>query len=396
MSNLNIESFCSMCLSNDINLQTICDINYKDKSMENIIFMLTEKLINFDGNSKLRQICASCLTNFKKFYDFRTLCRESIDKCRKVEIAPKNADKSSENSVPLVTMRRSGRLRKPETQPPPSIPEARNFRSPSSFHCKFCDKTFEKLANLEIHRSMDHHNEQPKFDKKLICKFCQKTFTGANGLKNHIEKIHGPQRGNCVCKICKKRFKDNSMLAKHEILHDPIFLNSIVEENLKFKCVVCLNKFNQDIEFNNKEHLQSHYKKHGNDEFNCPRCRQSFHTLTDYSGHLKIHPENAPYKCIICGQLYFYKMRFIDHLLKHQNRKLYQCDNCNRGFSQLPKLRDHMLTHSDVKMHLCSVCGKSFKTKENLTRHLFKHRGIKNVSCDQCPSKFFFKSKTLD
>lgn len=424
ISTINLEKCCRICLLSDVELMQI-----KNKVYNGVIYTDIYEMLTSFAFSEIEEIspmiCEDCSFKIRKFYDFRELCISSNEKFQKQlsEFKKKvheRVRKEIEDSTVVSTWNtRRTKLNLEVEQPnkpkkrkksenpakdPPKHPATKEENEtpakPEEFHyvCQYCSKSFQIPSKLQIHLSMEHeeltrspqtHMEAGKESSKkcLKCDHCSKLFSKKNGLRHHLETIHGPNRGTFVCLICQSRFQSEPLLIKHKILHDDLFLQSRIAENLEFKCILCKIK-----KFNNQEHLQCHYKKHKNEIFSCSICFQNFEEVKDYTIHSKTHQENAPYKCILCGQFFFVLLKFVDHLLVHKQVKPYSCKICQKKFLKLPKLRDHELSHAGAS-HLCSECGKFYKTKENLARHLIRHKGVRNFACGQCPKKFFFNRK---
>ena len=78
-----------------------------------------------------------------------------------------------------------------------------------SFHCDFCDKSFEHKRYLAEHIARAHQS-----NKKFSCDFCKKSFRSKNYLDLHITTVHLGNK-NFSCEICNKSFGRKSTLQTH-------------------------------------------------------------------------------------------------------------------------------------------------------------------------------------
>ena len=79
----------------------------------------------------------------------------------------------------------------------------------STFHCKYCEKSFPFLSKLERHTKV-HTKVRP-----FKCKDCGKGFTEESNLKTHINCFHKGLRPY-KCDLCDKSFGRNGDLKSHK------------------------------------------------------------------------------------------------------------------------------------------------------------------------------------
>ena len=119
--------------------------------------------------------------------------------------------------------------------------------------CDFCDKVFDKNANLEYHVQEFHS----KGDSEQKCVICQKEFQHFAELEDHFKHDHAQDSKPYRCFICNRNFKYQLSCQAHQFCH----------ENVS-KCVIC--DFSFDI-----DQLMDHLKKKHDATFpECNLCNQ--------------------------------------------------------------------------------------------------------------------------
>ncbi|KAJ0176537.1 hypothetical protein K1T71_007716 [Dendrolimus kikuchii] len=215
-------------------------------------------------------------------------------------------------------------------------------------------------------------------------------------------------------------------------------MNSVEE----FNCIFCKEVFN------NKEDLQTHFRKHGDPNFNqnhnksrpqgeatsskktnepeevgCDVCSEVFPTISKAITHKhKMHPDHdTKYFCSWCGKLFTLKHLYTKHLqANHENAEknehvILHCDCCNVDFYGYAALLSHNkffhrqddlpMVGQSKKLKLCetivlqicycSFCGEEYDNKINLHKHIKDDHGDENQSpddvlrCPLCDAIFF-------
>ena len=118
------------------------------------------------------------------------------------------------------------------------------------------------------------HKKNKKKEYKCPEPTCGKIFLDKTALKKHIV-IHGEKL--FICKICQKKFLDNSKLRRHSLVHSG---------EKPYQCPICSKKFSLD--FNLKTHMRIHS---GEKPYACifPGCFKRFSQSSNLSAHEKIH-----------------------------------------------------------------------------------------------------------
>ena len=81
-------------------------------------------------------------------------------------------------------------------------------RKPENIQCKYCNHVLHSSSALSKHIKTAVHEKL-----SYSCPYCQKSFTREAYCQKHTEscKLSIP----CVCSICKKSFRNSSMLNIH-------------------------------------------------------------------------------------------------------------------------------------------------------------------------------------
>lgn len=103
---------------------------------------------------------------------------------------------------------------------------------------------------------------------------CGKIFYDKGAFRKH-QLTHGEKL--FICKVCQKKFLDNSKLRRHSLVHSG-------EKN--YKCEICDKKFSLD--FNLRTHMRIHS---GEKPYACvyPGCFKRFSQSSNLSAHEKTH-----------------------------------------------------------------------------------------------------------
>ncbi|XP_029016204.1 zinc finger protein 585B-like isoform X2 [Betta splendens] len=361
--------------------------------------------------------------------------------------------------ISVVTVRTSGRLRKPtmkvqvinfqkriasnrkkevtKANPPklkllpfasaehsygsPVVKDSKENGSSAAFSCPKCSFHHSEEAWAQKHIDSVHSVEtkednpclQPpeEQEKSFSCSDCERSFKFQSLLKAH-QLIHTGEQP-FVCSSCGRRFSFKQSLERHKQTH---------KSGRKYECLICGEFFKSLMA--QREHQSTHMK---NGEYLCSECGRAFAWKSALVRHLKTHSEDEDklehsYKCprcnlsfscasylgrhlqshqekkdhaCNCGKSFAYRSALAAHQRIHQKERPHMCAQCGKGFLYKGGLLNHMKIHSEEMPFMCSHCGKSFKRERNMKKHERCHTRENVFSCSQCEKTFVYKATLI-
>ncbi|XP_055547006.1 gastrula zinc finger protein XlCGF26.1-like [Wyeomyia smithii] len=259
--------------------------------------------------------------------------------------------------------------------------------------CSRCEEEFANLFVLKKHIKVDH---QKKFitteleeirKRENICCACKEKFITQDELREHVEKVHYPDRifnettNTFECNVCYNRFKTQKSLRHHQL--------RLFKEK-KFVCTLCGKVFREKVRLAEHENLHRKITK-----FECPFCAAKFAIKNSFDVHVKMHDAEECFKCEYCGKGFRKKSLLLSHLQIHNSDRPFKCHLCPITFTRQNLLDSHILAHSGSKPHKCQLCSASYIHQRDLRRHIReKHEGIRSFKCHICP-KAYIRQKLL-
>jgi len=117
------------------------------------------------------------------------------------------------------------------------------------------------------------------------------------------------------------------------------------------KCKVCSRKFEKE------SMLKKHLKTHGNRQYICMLCSQTFTFNCNLVRHQKLHTGCTKlWNCSKCSRVFRRKYHLDRHLKTHK-RKL-KCRMCPRKFSCESERRSHLQTHARKYSKVLRTCSR--------------------------------------
>ncbi|XP_024940382.1 zinc finger and SCAN domain-containing protein 12 isoform X2 [Cephus cinctus] len=251
--------------------------------------------------------------------------------------------------------------------------------------------------------------------KLYQCTICKSNFTSMPNVLKHNIQEHMTSQNDYSCLICKKVFKDKSLLIIHVEQHSNLISyrrtfypksftlkkdlkkhvnhhfneKSVHSSNLPFPCP------NGDIAFSSKNkqdtHLATMHDRHA--IMTCEYCkiqflkkdiakvdekvddvRESCDKKLDQHSFSKTQLNDQTLLCLTCSKALNQKKIRHDHNSTHASSKLYNCKECSASFTNFHALKRHVASHKKkFLMFPCNTCNKKFVTFYELRKHLRVH-----------------------
>ncbi|XP_072941326.1 uncharacterized protein [Epargyreus clarus] len=297
------------------------------------------------------RICDQCFELLKKFYTFKTFCKDADCKLRDI-------------------------LNK-------GLTDVKN-EVKNEFDTDFDDK--------------DTNSKTKKFKAKLkgkksksenYCFICCSQFDDTTNFKNHNSECHGIENGLYKCFGCEKRFKNTRTRTSHETN----FCKALKEG---YKCPIC-SRF-LPVRKLYEAHMRYHAGKESDvvesseNIFKCRKCDASYKTKDDLKDHMSTHDSiDNHFVCETCGNVFLRQDYLQKHIMIHMGVKRHECSYCNLRFVQKSSLNVHLRKHTGERPYKCDVCPQRCVSSSNLRAHRRRHLGIKQFECAICSKKFGYK-----
>ena len=122
------------------------------------------------------------------------------------------------------------------------------------YPCLICDKQFEKLLELRLHRNLFHEG------KRVKCPTCNTLFSKSRALNMHISSVHEGVKFDCL--LCESKFSQKISLKRH--------VEAVHEKQKKHKCFIC------NFDFYGKQEMRIHMetRHEGRRDQKCSQCNK--------------------------------------------------------------------------------------------------------------------------
>ncbi|XP_045779719.1 zinc finger protein 271-like [Maniola jurtina] len=191
-----------------------------------------------------------------------------------------------------------------------------------------------------------------------------------------------PEKELFICDVCRKMFKQKSLLIKHIQTHNQVkyeckTVNMQRSTALKpYACDLC------EYKSASKSNLRAHMRTHtGEKPFTCNLC--NYTANSHLVRHLRTHTGEKCYSCNLCSYKSVQNCHLVRHMRTHTGEKCYSCTLCSYKSSQNCHLVRHMRTHTGEKSYCCMLCDYKCSTSTYLAAHMRTHTGEKLI-CKLC------------
>ncbi|XP_038220422.1 zinc finger protein 808-like [Zerene cesonia] len=223
------------------------------------------------------------------------------------------------------------------------------------YRCQICGATMGPRAKR------GHGCVQTKAAESVACPQCGNLFRDANGLQQHIRRVHTKVSNRLhSCTVCNEHFTNQSVLRTHMIKHI----------KRKFQCDQCPRIYSSPYT------LTQHKKSHeiNTERYCCTRCDAVFTTRKSLLAHNRnsLAHQTTVFECPLCARACASRAALAAHARAHAQAPL-ACARCGGAFASRRSLARHARAHAgDVRVRtaVCHLCGNSFKGTNKLNRHL--------------------------
>ncbi|XP_014250711.1 zinc finger protein 70-like [Cimex lectularius] len=408
MEGIDLSKVCRLCLKGE---EVMCPIfgvgasqpAHGEASLPHRIMSCAQvKLAEGDGLPN--SVCASCLNQVDRSYQFKLLCERSDSALRaslkseqssdteSLEGEPWDMNKftpeviikedSEENNLnggyveqihnefnlvapplyPIATIAQdstvkqdNGAILLPQIQEQAQVKSRRCRGGDKLFKCRQCNKSYSFSSALSRHKAVHNTALRPH-----VCQICNKGFTQVDKLLRH-QKTHTMDTF-LSCDLCNRPFKSFPAFQKHKMSEGcEVTLakcGQCASHVVEGEAHICTQADAQpaavaiQAEPQSSEDAQEQDARRptgkGRPEFKCTVCMKNFATRGSLEVHSTIHTGVRPFVCSVCDKSFRHKV----NLMEHFQRK-----------------------HSQVRPYICDVCAARFVTKQELVRHYKKHIG---------------------
>uniref|UniRef100_A0A182JY45 Transcription factor grauzone n=1 Tax=Anopheles christyi TaxID=43041 RepID=A0A182JY45_9DIPT len=195
-------------------------------------------------------------------------------------------------------------------------------RHARQFKCDLCNYSFHKLYHLKQHQ---------KRHERLRCTVCDKVLAGEQGLKTHMQKMHGTDNTQ-ICPTCGK----------------------------EFRCELAM-----------KRHIRAHMGIVTVERVQCDQCSKWFDSKVNLRNHIKgVHDGAGPMQCDECQHVSPNRRALANHKLRaHGRKQSFECEHCGKKLNTKLTLKEHMASHTNIPLYSCEFCGITFNSNANKYVH---------------------------
>lgn len=318
---MDFESTCRVCLAVDPNFYNI--FSQTAEASKVVYRDIIKEIAQLDHNEVdlvSKNICSSCRDFCLEFVKFRELILNSneyqlmvLQNDNKLEMESVVIEEIVSDDLQFIE-----EVEKPHPNEPFELSIEMNDLHESENNEQFIltdDRVDDSLDFVTV-ASEDSEEELVDNSGKSSCEKCGKGFEKKSKLLQHL-KTHLKKIRMYRCKICKRKFKTEVLLTRHESVHTPFR----TENNQS--CMISSSSY--------KSELLENFKQE--------------------------HIEKEAMKCQHCDKTYDKLSKLLKHLKTHDGNNMHTCQICNKSYMQMSKLKVHMRIHSDDKVAVFFIAG---------------------------------------
>ena len=254
------------------------------------------------------------------------------------------------------------------------------------YKCNNCGQSFKSTSLRDLHQEQIHERgvkltkikrkqkrnkkqqkEQTKEDNVLFtCKFCEKEFASLSNLEKHVDlhKYHQMRgtSGNGIrrykCSECPNSYSSKEKLTQHiNLVHMKLELKKeqLVDEHGYVKDLENINKQKDKVNLNPNLHQ-------------CKYCSRTCQNAYNLGRHEKLHEKSnarlRPFSCQHCHKTYAFQNNLRLHVLE-EHKNVVSVDE-NVILEEKKQILQDKSAHVSL---VCQYCGERCSTSFNLKRH---------------------------
>ena len=160
-----------------------------------------------------------------------------------------------------------------------------------------------------------------------------------NGKRNFLSKHAAVNLKRCQFKHCRKSFRDEEVLKRHEeVWHKDEDLDWLEYADIENRsCMKCGYKSKDG-----KRQLSRHIKAHHLGGSVCPLCGATVKRMKDHNERMHTEDHQKKFVCQTCGKGFLQNNQLKHHVdIVHLKLKPYQCKYCEKAFGDNVNRRTH-------------------------------------------------------
>ena len=228
------------------------------------------------------------------------------------------------------------------------------------YKCLLCEYKTPSNRYLKKHFLNVHSKE-----KLYKCKVCGVARGCKENIVQHWHTAHNPNREDDlihVCDTCGKKYKTETQLKYHQILH----------EGLQLSCKYCAKSFKSPSS------LRAHEQRHGIEIVRCRICGKLLTGAKKAEEHeFFVHFDTTTEDCKLCGKT-VKPSSIKNHMERmHGDReKTYNCHICINSFALRSSLQKHIaIVHEKSQQFKCPFCEVVLSYRGKFKRHSNRRHG---------------------
>lgn len=390
------ENTCRACLVQGNNFQQLFSpSDARSVSVENNIltmFISCTSLQVTSNDQYPKQICANCIEELSKAYEFWKKCRRSVETLNKIRSPKKNDEFLRKYNVKVNNI-------KVEHNTDRDILSKQKYIEQLKLQLKELDELelkrqhLEQSKNTKVSELIDdsktvdrfsNNEEQSYSDIGSPCALSDNESTSSSTpiaqlvtkMKQKV-KQSPPAKENRVTKLKKNKThkSQQNQDQKPKRTHTVTVKKA---SNLRIKFTEGGTKYRLSVK-----------QSKSRSNFLCPECGRVVVGSTGFQAHMASHSEVRPYTCDQCDKKYKSYSALKVHIRNHTGERKYHCKQCDAKFITWNSLSSHIKTHhSDARPFVCDICSTAFKYSGSLIVHKRQHTGEKPYACTECTWAF--------